>query len=36
MKSLKCNFFLCSGKYDITNFLITILKKNVAKKEGLN
>lgn len=36
MKSLKCNFFLCSGKYDITNFLITISKKNVEKKEGLN
>ena len=36
MKYLKCNFFLCSGKYDITNFLITIFKKNVEKKEGLN
>lgn len=36
MKSLKCNFFLCLGKYDITNFLITILKKNVEKKGGLN
>lgn len=32
MKSLKCNFFLCSGKYDITNFLITILKKKRGKE----
>lgn len=36
MKSLKCNFLLCSGKYDITNILIIILNKNVEKKEGLN
>ena len=32
MKSLKCNFFLCSGKYDITNFLITIFKKKRGKE----
>lgn len=35
MKSLKRNFFLCSGKYDITNFLITILKKTWKRRKAL-